>query len=149
MRASWLLALLLAIAAPAAAQVPDTLSSADRAAIVARVLQARRAELHDRVEVDTASLTRVLGTPPGRVPALAPLPPAPRDADGRWAITEVELQPDGDVLVRADRLESGGSARRETYRLRRTCAAGGACGWWLVDIRLHDFESNDVVPPKD
>lgn len=142
----WIVALaLLLFAAPAAAQAADTLTAADRASIVARVLQARRAELHDAVDVDTASLTRVLGT----AAAVAPLQSAPCDAQGRWAILALEREADGDVLVHADRLESGGSARRETYRLRRTCSAAGACGWWLVDIRLHDFESNDVVSLKD
>jgi hypothetical protein len=139
---------LLLFAAPAAAQAADWLTSVDRAAIVARVLQARRAELHDAAEVDAASVTRVLGTPAAGVPAVAPFLAAPCDASGRWVPQAVEREAGGDVLVRADRLESGGSARRETYRLRGTCSAG-TCGWWLVDIRLHDFESNDVVPLQD
>jgi hypothetical protein len=87
----WIVALALLLfaapaAAPAAAQAADTLTMADRASIVARVLQARRGELHDAVDVDTASLTRVLGTSVARVPAVAPLLSAPCDTRGRWTI---------------------------------------------------------------
>jgi hypothetical protein len=141
------LALFLTLAGPCQAQLTDTVAAADRMTIVARVLRARATELHDRVETDRIALARVLGPALAAEPEIVSLLDDPcGGGEGRWAIASIGFAGDGDVLVRADRVDSGGSARAETYRLRRTCAAAGPCAWWLVDIRLADFESNDVVP---
>ena len=144
-----LLALIIALPLPTWAQAADSLTGADRAAIAGQVLRARHAELRDRVPVDREALERVLGSARAVESALATLPEAecgaPRQ-QGRWRMEAMELGADGDVLVRADRVEGGGAARTETYRLRRTCSPAGTCAWWLVDVRLSGFESNDEVP---
>ncbi|HLM66959.1 MAG TPA: hypothetical protein VK358_05485 [Longimicrobium sp.] len=130
------------------AQVADTLTAADRVTIAQRVLRARGTEFHDHVLVDRAALTRVLGAAPAAGSELVSLlgDPCGGTEQGRWSVRRIELAGDGDVLLDARRVVPDGSARTETYRLRRTCPAAGACGWWLVDIRLSDFGSNDVVP---
>ena len=144
-----LLALILALPLPSAAQAADPLTGADRAAIAGQVLRARSAELRDGVPVDRAALERVLGSARAVESALAGLAEVdcgtPRQ-QGWWRMEAMELGADGDVLVRADRAEAGGAARTETYRLRRACSPAGTCAWWLVDVRLSGFQSNDEVP---
>jgi hypothetical protein len=141
-------ALVLGFATPVAAQGLDSLSRADRASVVAQVLQARRAELRDEIAADTAALARVLHASPGAVPVVAALLASGCDPvePGRWIVQELDGGENGDVLVRAERIDSSGSARSETYRLRHACAEGPTCTWWLVEIRLGEFESNDIVP---
>ncbi|HEU0298130.1 MAG TPA: hypothetical protein VFR37_01725 [Longimicrobium sp.] len=142
-----LLALVLALPAPAAAQ-PVALTGADRAAIVQQVLRARRGELNDAVPVDRAALVRVLGSEQAADSALASVPEdcGQREQRGRWSIQALEPDGDAGAVLRADRVESGGTARTEAYRLRRGCSPAGTCTWWLVDVRLSGFESNDEAP---
>ncbi len=138
---------LLTFAVPSPAQVADPLTALDRAAIVERVLRARGTELHDYVPPDPAAVARVLGVTPAEGSEIASLlgTSCEGEEQGRWSMSTIRL--DGsDALVHAGRVMADGSARRETYRLRRTCSGAGACTWWLVDIRLSDFGSNDVVP---